>query len=296
MLQVRGLYKCFGSTVAVNGVSFEVARGETFGLLGPNGAGKTTAINLMTGLLRPDSGGVAFNGAADPTNVNVRRQIGVAPQSLALYEQLTGEENLAFFGKLYGLDGAALRDRVSWCLGLAGLAGRKSERVAAYSGGMKRRLNLAVALVHRPLVVFLDEPTVGVDPQSRNHIFDCIESLTREGMTIVYTTHYMEEAQRLCRRVAIMEKGNILALDTVDDLIAKHGGQQIVEAELETDPPPGVQLPGELAGKALRFRADRPLEQANMLLAAGVRFASLRIDRPNLETVFLNLTGRRLRD
>jgi ABC-2 type transport system ATP-binding protein len=296
MIQVKDLRKSFGTTTAVNGISFEIARGETFGLLGPNGAGKTTAINLMTGLLRPDAGSVAIDGVADPTQLALRRQIGVAPQSLALYDQLTGEENLAFFGKLYGLAGAALKERIAWCLNLAGLADRKADRVAVYSGGMKRRLNLVVALIHNPAVVFLDEPTVGVDPQSRNHIFDSIELLSKQGTTLVYTTHYMEEAQRLCRRVAIMEKGKILALDTVDGLIAKHGGQQVVEAELESAPPLEVKLPGTLTGNVLRFSTDRPLEQANNLLAAGLRFGAFRIERPNLETVFLNLTGRRLRD
>src|SRR5207248_10693949 len=184
-------------------------------------------------------GSVAINGAADPTLVEVRRQIGIAPQGLAVYDNLTAEENLLFFGKLYGLRKTALRERVGWCLDLAGLGDRKADRVATYSGGMKRRLNLACALVHDPPVIFLDEPTVGVDPQSRNHIFGSIELLAKRGKTLLYTTHYMEEAQRLCRRVAIMEKGRILALDTVEGLIAKHGGQSMVEAEVE-EVPPGI--------------------------------------------------------
>jgi ABC-2 type transport system ATP-binding protein len=296
MIHVQNLRKSYGTTVAVDGVSFEIAHGETFGLLGPNGAGKTTTINLMIGLLRPDAGSIVIDEANDPTRLDVRHKIGVAPQSLALYDLLTGEENLAFFGKLYGLGGAVLKERIAWCVNLAGLADRKADRVGAYSGGMKRRLNLACALVHDPSVLFLDEPTVGVDPQSRNHVFDSIEALARQGKTILYTTHYMEEAQRLCRRVAIMEKGRLLALDTVDGLIATHGGQQIVEAELEADPPTGVQLPGTLTGRLLRFSTAKPLDEANALTAAGLRFATFRIDRPNLETVFLNLTGRELRD
>jgi ABC-2 type transport system ATP-binding protein len=295
MIRVQDLRKVYGNNVAVAGVSFEVAPGETFGLLGPNGAGKTTTISLMTGLLRPDAGSVALNGAADPTRVEVRRQLGVAPQSLALYDNLTGEENLAFFGKLYGLGGSGLRQRVAWCLEMAGLTDRKADRVGTYSGGMKRRLNLACSLVHDPPVLFLDEPTVGVDPQSRNHLFASIEELARQGKTLIYTTHYMEEAQRLCRRVAIMEKGQILALDTVEGLIAKHGGQAVAEAEVEAAPP-GLQLPGTLTGRTLRFAADRPLDVASALTAAGVKFGDFRIERANLETVFLNLTGRRLRD
>ncbi len=171
MIQVQDLRKSYGSLVAVDGVSFEVRGGETFGLLGPNGAGKTTTISMMIGVLTPDAGSITVNGTARPTQAAARRAIGVAPQSLALYEDLTAVENLKFFARLYGLAGAALGERVAWALEFAGLADRRGDRVKTYSGGMKRRLNMAVALVHEPQVIFLDEPTVGVDPQSRNHIF-----------------------------------------------------------------------------------------------------------------------------
>jgi len=176
------------------------------------------------------------------------------------------------------------------------LTERRGDRIRTFSGGMKRRLNLACALVHDPKVVFLDEPTVGVDPQSRNYIFSGIEDLAKEGRTVLYTTHYMEEAQRLCDRVAIMDRGRILALDTVENLIDQHGGQALVEAELEGAPADGVQLPGQYVDGVLRFASSSPFEEAARLVAAGVKFASFRVDRPNLEVVFLALTGRRLRD
>jgi ABC-2 type transport system ATP-binding protein len=296
MIQVTGLRKAYGTVVAVDGVSFDIHEGETFGLLGPNGAGKTTTIHLLTGALRPDAGTITVNGTADPTQLEVRRQVGIAPQALALYDELTAEENLAFLGRLYGLSGTRLRERVAWGLEFAGLAERRAHRIKTYSGGMKRRLNLACALVHDPAVVFLDEPTAGVDPQSRNHIFGDIEALAREGRTILYTTHYMEEAQRLCDRVAIMDHGRVLALDSVEGLISRHGGAAAVEAELEAPPPEGLGLPGKRDGLVLRFESDRPFDEAARLVAAGVKFATFRVERPNLEFVFLSLTGRRLRD
>jgi ABC-2 type transport system ATP-binding protein len=296
MIHAHGLRKAYGSVLAVDGVSLELHPGETFGLLGPNGAGKTTTIHILIGALRPDAGKVTINGAADPTRLDVRQQVGVAPQIEALYEELTAAENLSFFGRLYGLAGDALKERVAWTLNLAGLTDRAHDRVKTYSGGMKRRLNLACALVHDPKVLLLDEPTAGVDPQSRNHLLDTIEWFAREGRTILYTTHYMEEAQRLCDRVAIMDHGRILALDTVEGLLAQHGGPATIEAEFEELPDPSIKLPAALDDKTLRFTSPQPLEEANRLWAAGARFAHFHIDRPTLETVFLNLTGRRLRD
>ena len=296
MIEVSDLQKSYGTLKAVAGVSFSVAQGETFGLLGPNGAGKTTSIHMLTGALRPDAGTIQINGQADPTRAEVRQSIGLAPQALALYDTLTADENLTFFGRLYGLNGTTLRQRVEHALGLAGLVDRRADRVGTYSGGMKRRLNLACALVHDPPVVFLDEPTVGVDPQSRNYLFDTIEALAKQGRTILYTTHYMEEAQRLCDRVAIMDTGKILALDTVDGLIANHGGRAIVDVELERVPENAATLPGPLEGNRLRFESAQPQEEAWRLTQAGLRFTSFHIEAPNLEKVFLNLTGRRLRD
>ncbi|HEX7078270.1 MAG TPA: ABC transporter ATP-binding protein [Candidatus Eisenbacteria bacterium] len=195
-IQVNDLRKSYGDLVAVDGVSFAVEAGETFGLLGPNGAGKSTTIGMIVGSLRPDTGTVTVDGEADPTRPAIRRKIGVTPQSLALYAELTAEENLAFFGRLYGLSGDRLKHRVEWALAFAGLTDRRRDRVAAFSGGMQRRLNLVCGLLHEPPVILLDEPSVGVDPQSRNLLFENIEALKREGRTILYTTHYMEEAER----------------------------------------------------------------------------------------------------
>lgn len=295
MIEITGLRKAYGPLVAVGGISFSIGRGETFGLLGPNGAGKSTAINCAVGVLTPDAGRIAIDGIADPTRAEVRRAIGVAPQHIALYEELTGRENLAFFGNLHGLHGSALRRRIEQALAFAGLQDRAGDQVRKYSGGMQRRLNIACALVHEPKVLFLDEPTVGVDPQSRNHIFDCIEALKSDGLTILYTTHYMEEAARLCDRVAIMDQGLVLALDTVPELIRAHGSKAVVAAELETVPPP-CALPGTLDGRQLRVETDQPEAVVGQLVSAGVGLRTLRIDRPDLESVFLSLTGRRLRD
>jgi ABC-2 type transport system ATP-binding protein len=296
MIQVQNLRKSYGSTVAVDGVSFDIRPGETFGLLGPNGAGKTTTIGAMIGLLAPDAGSITINGGATPNQAEARLAIGVAPQTLALYDDLTALENLNFFGRLYRLSGARLHERVAWALEFAGLEDRRRDRVKTYSGGMKRRLNMAVALVHDPRVIVFDEPTVGVDPQSRNHIFDRIEQLKAAGRTIVYTTHYMEEAQRLCDRVAIMDHGRILDLDTVPALIARHGGRAVVKAELIQPPPDPAVLPEPLDGLELRFESERPLEDVARLSSAGVAFQTLEVARPDLETVFLTLTGRSLRD
>jgi len=296
MISVTELRKSFGAIKAVDGVSFELRPGESFGLLGPNGAGKSTTIHLIVGLLAPDGGSIAIDGRADPTQASVRRLLGVSPQSLSLYEELTAEENLSFFAQLYGISGRQRRDRLEWALRFSGLVDRRRDRVKTYSGGMKRRLNLAVALVHDPRVLLLDEPTVGVDPQSRNHIFECIEALKREGRTILYTTHYMEEARRLCDRVAIMDRGRILACDTVDGLIGQYGGRSVVTAELERPPIDSSILPALLDGTSLRFDTDEPLQAVGRLAGAGVQFATLRVDRPDLETVFLSLTGRSLRD
>jgi ABC-2 type transport system ATP-binding protein len=282
-LSVRDLRKSYGATVAVDGVSFDVARGECFGLLGPNGAGKSTTINALVGALSPDSGEVRVDGDGDPARAETRRRIGVAPQSLAIYDELTGEENLALFGRLQGLSGAALKEGVDRAVDFARLADRRGDRVSAYSGGMKRRLNMACALVHGPAVLLFDEPTVGVDPQSRNHVFESIEALKSGGSTILYTTHYMEEAERLCDRVAVIDHGKVLAIGSTSALIAAHGGRSVVEVEFEDAPPK-------------RIETDRPSEAVAELARGGAKFTAIRVERPTLETVFLALTGRRLRD
>jgi ABC-2 type transport system ATP-binding protein len=233
-IEVRDLRKSFGATVAVDGVSFAIPAGEAFGLLGPNGAGKTTTIRMIVGALEPDGGSVTVDGQPDPTRESVRLRIGAVPQSIALYGDLTAEENLHFFGALYRMSGARLRERVTWALEFSGLDSRRGDRVSSYSGGMQRRLNLVAGLLHDPPVILMDEPTVGVDPQSRNRIFENIEALKRQGRTILYTTHYMEEAQRLCDRVAIIDRGAIRAVDTVDGLLDRYGGEPVTRVERGT--------------------------------------------------------------
>jgi ABC-2 type transport system ATP-binding protein len=218
MLQVENLYKRYGTRTAVDGISFEVAAGQTVGLLGPNGAGKTTAIAMISGITRPDEGQITLQGARLTQDADaVKRHVGLVPQDLALYDELSALANLQLFGGLYALPTDLLRQRADALLTLVGLSDRRHDRVRDFSGGMKRRLNIAGALLHDPELILLDEPTVGVDPQSRNAIFDNLEELKRRGKTLLYTTHYMEEAQRLCDRVLILDQGKILADDTVEN-------------------------------------------------------------------------------
>jgi ABC-2 type transport system ATP-binding protein len=286
MLRLRNLHKSFGPAakrlVAVDGLSLEVARGEVFGLLGPNGAGKSTTIGMAVGLITPDEGSVEIEGAGAPTLAAARMHLGVAPQELALYDELTGEENLRFFGKLYELTGTRLRERVDAVLELVGLSPRRGDRVKAYSGGMKRRLNLAAALLHDPPLLLLDEPTAGVDPQSRNNLLEVVRELARRGRTIIYTTHYMEEASKLCDRVGIIDRGRLLALGTVAELTQKHGGKSVVTLHKGDD-------------THERIETDDPVREIQRVLSNG-HVQNVRIDRPDLESVFLGLTGRSLRD
>jgi ABC-2 type transport system ATP-binding protein len=281
VLTFANVKKSYGKLVAVDGLSLSIRKGELFGLLGPNGAGKSTSVSLAVGLLTPDSGTVTIEGHGDPADPAVRLKIGVAPQSLALYDLLTAEENLRFFGEVYGLSGARLDERVRWCLDFVGLTDRKSDRVGGYSGGMKRRLNMAAAVIHDPELLLLDEPTVGVDPQSRNKIFESIEALHREGRTIIYTTHYMEEVERLCDRIAIVDAGKLLALGTLSELLATHGG------------PPTLIVTTN--GEQQRLQTADPLAELNRI-AARTPIDEFQMERPTMEQVFLRLTGRSLRD
>jgi ABC-2 type transport system ATP-binding protein len=282
ILEADGLVKSYGSHVAVDGISFAVEEGEVFGLLGPNGAGKTTTISMLTGVLEPTSGTARIGGhdiLAEATEV--KRINGLVPQDLALYPTLSARANLQFFGRIYGLRGKALRERVDDVLEIVALADRADEAIEKYSGGMKRRINIAAGLVHEPRLLFLDEPTVGVDPQSRNLVLENVLALRDRGRAIVYTTHYMEEAERLCDRVAIVDHGRLLALGTVPDLLAAHGGQ-------------GALVASTPAGE-VRVETGDPLGELNRLAVSGpVR--AFRVERPRLEDVFLHLTGRRLRD
>lgn len=283
MLTLSHLRKSFGSLTAVDDLSLNVEKGEVFGLLGPNGAGKSTTIGMSVGLLTPDSGTVELEGLGSPTDPEVRRSLGVAPQSLALYDAMSGLENLLFFGRIFGLASRRLRDRAAAVLEMVELSARKDDLVEGYSGGMKRRLNLAVALIHDPPMLLLDEPTAGVDPQSRNNILELVKRLAAEGRTVVYTTHYMEEAARLCSRVAIIDHGKVLALGTVSELISAHGGKAVVTIVRED--------------AEERIETEDPLRELTRVMSPGAPPPTgVRIDRPDLESVFLSLTGRRLRD
>jgi ABC-2 type transport system ATP-binding protein len=308
-LVVDNLTKSFGSTLAVDGISLKIQRGEFFGLLGPNGAGKSTTISMMAGLLRPTGGQISMGGKDLLRNLNwAKQRIGLVPQDLALYPTLSARDNLAFFGQIYGLKGAGLKNRIKEVLEIVQLSERADEPVEHYSGGMKRRVNLAAGLLHRPEILFLDEPTVGVDPQSRNAIFESVEILNREGLTILYTTHYMEEAERLCQRVAIVDHGKIIALDTPAALI-DHFGQGLIQMEIY-DGKVGqvheqIQQLGTVQsilrkGQQLEIRSNHfqetlvnAMQITNHLNA---RISSLNILEANLETVFLSLTGKTLRE
>jgi ABC-2 type transport system ATP-binding protein len=311
MLEVLGLRKSYGDLVAVDGVSFRAAEGETIGLLGPNGAGKTTTVSIIAGLIRPDSGEVRINGRALTGDTDpAKRDIGLVPQDLGLYEEMSAQENLHLFGALYNLDGARLRHAIDGALDLVGLRERAKDKVAGFSGGMKRRLNLASALLHDPKLLLLDEPTVGVDPQSRNAIFDNLEALKKRGKTLLYTTHYMEEAERLCDRLVIVDHGKVIADDTLQVLHRIVPMANLLLIELESAKMNGLRaddlrsLPGvasvELRGETLRIGVqDLSADSAAILqwLAdRGHPFQHLASERASLETVFLNLTGRSLRD
>jgi len=294
LIEVSHLRKSYGSHVAVDGINFSIPRGVTFGLLGPNGAGKTTTIAMLIGIFRPDTGQVVVAGG-DPADASIRRRIGIAPQSLSLYNDLSAYDNLKFFGRMYGLSGSRLTDRIHWALDFSGLADRGKDRVKTFSGGMKRRLNIAVGLIHEPDLLLLDEPTVGVDTQSRNHILESIAQLARGGLTLIYTTHYMDEVERLCDRVAIMDQGKILANNSVAELLRIHGGNARIVGTVEQTP---GNNPGPEVGQngSVDIATNDPVAKLAELHERGVRFREISIKGPTLEDVFLTLTGRSLRD
>ena len=308
ILYAQNLQKSYGDIKAVDGISLQVARGEVFGLLGPNGAGKTTTISMLTGLFPPSEGTITVDGLDLAKNPNaVKAKLGLVPQEMALYMPLSARQNLMFFGRIYGLKGKGLRQRVDEVLEMIGLTDRADDAVEKYSGGMKRRVNIGAGLLHKPQVLFLDEPTVGVDPQSRNAIFESVEALNRAGMSVIYTTHYMEEAQRLCHRVAIVDEGKLIALDTPTALIRSLGGGVVMLGVPDSAPEDLedrlVQVPAvkSVTRSDGLFKIETQRLQAALMGALDitnqldVRITSLEILEPNLESVFLNLTGKKLR-
>jgi ABC-2 type transport system ATP-binding protein len=308
-IEVKNLHKSFGDLKAVNNVSFEVRQGEIFSLLGPNGAGKTTTISMLSCLLRPDEGDARILGHSIREDaMGVKSVLGVVPQEIALYEDLSANENLAFWGKMYGLRGEALKQRVNEVIEIIGLADRAKERIKKYSGGMKRRVNIGVALLHKPQIMFMDEPTVGIDPQSRRNILDSILELKKEGTTVLYTTHYMEEAQELSDHIAIMDHGKIIASGTHADLVRMVGEMDRITLTINAEAGKVVETWKNAKGVKNVSAEDGTLtvlaDDSNQVLprlfeaaaAKGVRITSVDIQEPNLEVVFLQLTGRALRD
>jgi ABC-2 type transport system ATP-binding protein len=327
---VTDLVKRFGDNAAVDGISFDIREGEVFGLLGPNGAGKTTAISMISCLLAPTSGEVIVDGASvtkDPRRV--KAALGVVPQEIALYPTLTALENLKFWGRMYGLGGRLLEERVAEALETAGLADRAKERIETYSGGMKRRINIAAGIMHHPRVLLMDEPTVGIDPQSRNHILQTVKELNRRGMTLLYTSHYMEEVEFLCDRVGIIDHGKVIALGTIEELKRLVGDENVISvrlAELPADAldalrvlpdvdsvtsvaPDDERTAEEDAGSAPDSEGEGVMVQvlskdSGTVIAdvvatlgrCGAKILSVDVREPNLESVFLHLTGKSLRD
>jgi ABC-2 type transport system ATP-binding protein len=308
-VEIKNLAKSFGEHRAVQGISFSVQQGEIFSLLGPNGAGKSTTISMLSGLLAPSDGDASIMGHSIRSDgAAAKRALGVVPQDIALYPDLSARENLNFWGKMYGLRGATLKQRVDETLDIIGLTDRQKGRIDTFSGGMKRRVNIGVALLHKPQVVIMDEPTVGIDPQSRRHILDNVIQLNQQGMTVLYTTHYMEEAAELSHHIAIMDQGKVIANGTLDELHKLVGEQTRLELTLNTEAErvlaawqkiEGVSRVTGTDGKITVLVNDSNVVLPRLLEATSrlnARVTSIEIHEPNLESVFLHLTGRALRD
>ena len=309
MIEVEGLRKSFGELVAVDDVSFSVNPGEIFGLLGPNGAGKTTTINMICGVLRPDGGRVVIHDRdiwIEPKKV--KQTLGVVPQEIAVYEDLSARDNLSFWGSLYGLSGKSLKNRVNESLTRVGLSDRATDKVKNFSGGMKRRLNLCMGLLHRPQVLLLDEPTVGIDPQARLNILEVVRDVAVSGTTVLYTTHYMDEAQDLCDRIAIIDHGKILTIGTLEELTRLAGEAEVLRLTGPFGDPEARDRLGAVEGVRILKADDRVavlsveskgpglLAVLPRILEADLGVEDVSIQRPNLQSVFISLTGKELRD
>lgn len=307
MLQVENVKKTFGKKEVVRGVSFSVEKGESFGLLGPNGAGKSTTISMISGLLSIDGGDVKVGGESVQKNaMAVKKKIGVVPQEIALYPTLSARDNLVFWGKMYGLSGRAAKNRSDEVLEYIGLSDRAKDKVGTFSGGMKRRVNIGAALMHEPELLIMDEPTVGIDPQSRNHILETVKELNKNGMTVIYTSHYMEEVEYLCERIGIIDAGKVIALGTKRDLCNRLAGgtiHKLKTADVKEGLAEKIKALPNVSEVAVHDSTYEISGQGHSLsdiisLAAneGVQILSVSVIEPNLESLFLQLTGRTLRD
>ncbi|WP_066070077.1 ABC transporter ATP-binding protein [Neobacillus soli] len=309
LLEVNNLIKRYGDFLALDHITFAINEGEIFGLLGPNGAGKTTTISIISSLTPYDGGEVKFLGKEIKRHeMEVKQEFGIVPQEIALFEDLTAYENLDYFGRLYGLRGSLLKERIAEALSFTGLTDRQRDRPKGFSGGMKRRLNIACAILHHPKLIIMDEPTVGIDPQSRNHILQSIKELNKMGSTIIYTSHYMEEVEEICTRVAIVDHGRVIAQGTKEELTALVSTEEKLVIEISSvnyslveqiKSIPSIReciIKGnslEVVGKKGEHNVSRVI---NLLAEAGIEILSLNVEKPSLEAVFLTLTGRSLRD
>ncbi|HOP69311.1 MAG TPA: ABC transporter ATP-binding protein [Bacillota bacterium] len=308
MVKVSGLTKRYKGLTAVDGISFEIPRGAVFGLLGPNGAGKSTTVSMLSGLIRPDAGEISIEGLdLWRRPLQAKAAMGIVPQEIALYPSLTARENLKFWGRLYRLGGRELSRRVEEVLDLVGLRERANEPLEKYSGGMKRRINIAAGLLHNPRLLILDEPTVGVDPQSRRAILETIKELNRQGLTVLYTSHYMEEVEELCSLVTIMDRGRIIASGRVEELLQLVMDTEVINLEMARPLENGALLEGVPGVKGVLVEENRArvmVEESRKNLApvieavtaGGISVLSVVVEKPSLEAVFLHLTGRGLRD
>ena len=309
LVDLSDVVKRYDGKLTVDHVNFSIRQGEIFGLLGPNGAGKSTTISMICGLLKIDGGDIIIDGISVTANpLEVKRRIGLVPQELALYDTMTAAENVTFFGKLYGLRGKLLKERVNEALEFTGLSDRAKEKPSTFSGGMKRRLNIACAIMHRPKLIIMDEPTVGIDPQSRNHILESVKALNKLGSTISYTSHYMEEVAALCDRVAIMDKGHIIACGTEKELRERVAQEEKIVIKAANISPALKQELGlhprisrvEVTGDMIELYLPSSQSELQDILFIFAKhegvIGSLHIEEPDLETLFLSLTGRTLRD
>lgn len=309
LAELKNVVKRYDGRLTVDHVNMEIQEGEIFGLLGPNGAGKSTTISMICGLIKMDQGDIRIDGLSVAAKaLEVKKRIGLVPQELALYEEMTAEENVAFFARLYGLRGKLLKERVAEALEFTGLADKAKDKPSTFSGGMKRRLNIACAIMHKPKLIIMDEPTVGIDPQSRNHILESVKELNRQGSTVIYTSHYMEEVEAICDRVAIMDKGHIIACGTEQELRERVAREEkiIVKAtgmvhaliqELKNHPRISRVEASEDTLELYMPSAQTELQDILFIISKhGGVIGSLHIEEPDLETLFLSLTGRTLRD